>query len=80
MQDFRGVTFSTLFDSLNNFHSCPDLEFWRARQQNTESEPTATTYRSLKDKEDGYNDNYISRELLCGTGHVNQKTSPYETL
>ena len=28
---------------------------------------------SLDDEEDGYDDKYISRALLCGTGPVNQK-------
>ena len=59
MQGFRGATFSNILDFLDDFHGCPDLEGWRARQQKTEPEPAATY------------DNYISR-VLCNTGPVNE--------
>ena len=63
MQGFHGATFSNILDFLINFHSCPDLEFWRARQQKIEPEPTATTYTSLDGEEDGYDDNCIYSAL-----------------
>ena len=67
MQGFQGAIFSNILDFLDDCHSCPNFEGWRARQQKTiiiiQPEPTATTYTSFDGEEDGYDDNCIHSAL-----------------
>ena len=59
--------------NIDNYQLNPECEGWIACRQKTEPEPTAATYTSLNNNEDGYDNNYISRALLCGTGPVTQQ-------
>ena len=58
------------FPNIDNYQLNPEWEGSIVRHQKIEPKPAAATYTSLDDKEDGYNDNCISK-VLCGTGPVN---------
>ena len=57
---------------LNHFSSNSEWQGLIARQQKTELEYAASTYKSFDDEEDGYDDNYKSRTLFCHIGRINE--------